>query len=113
MEGEHIAHGFEKSLKERIPDDLELVQSFVKVFRRAEGKLEKGTQVDFVRSKNVLELRINGMHMQSFPSERLASQFLDIYVGEKGHVNLNKSELFTKTLENFFRLKPITEMLSL
>jgi hypothetical protein len=116
VDGEHIAHGFEKTLKSRIlplmkdsREELEQLNRLKMAFNRI-GQIPKDAQVDLFRSETgVLSLIYNGTAIDHFDALLLGWACIDAFIGPNGHLsNQGKLEL-VNSAKAIYEVKPLAE----
>mmetsp|Transcript_722 Transcript_722/g.883 ORF Transcript_722/g.883 Transcript_722/m.883 type:complete len:391 (+) Transcript_722:333-1505(+) len=109
VKGDHVAHGFDRTLLWRIRKlqnnnksgpGKEALRHFT-AFLRKEKEWAKGTVVDILRLPHgYISVRVNGKEKLELRSEILSYALLDAYYGEKGHFSKAcKDDIVTRTRE--------------
>lgn len=116
VDGEHLANGFEKSLKPRIlanmkdsAEELEQLRRLRTLLNRLD-RIPKGTQFDLFRCETgVMLFARNGEVMDSFDSTLLSWAMVDTFLGMAGHLKDAGKKDMLSTAEQIYRVKPLTE----
>lgn len=109
VEGQHMAHGFDRTLLQRIrgaqgnakcgtgKTALRQLNSFIV----KQGKWTKGTTLEFVRLRDgIVDVRVDGRPHLALRSEALSWALFDAYMGPKGHMSTPaRMELINRTKE--------------
>lgn len=117
VDGEHLSHGFDKTLKNRLTKHITeenapvVWEQFGRFKHELEklDKLEKGTQLDFYRnSEGCLTMCRDGVALITFDCLLLGWGVVDAFLGKEGHLK-NKQPLL-ETIDLMLQVKPLTEM---
>lgn len=119
VDGEHVARGFEKTLRPRIvaqmqkrnkeEGELEQLQRLKMTFERF-GAIPKGTKFDFFRDEGgILTLACEGQVVDTFEAPLMGWALVDAFLGEKGHLNGKGREELAQSAALLKEIRPLSE----
>lgn len=117
VDGEHLAHGFDKTLKTRLskhltPENRDVVMEQFGRFKNELhklGKLNKGCQLDFYRNaQGCLVFCRDGVALSTFDCTLLGWGVVDAFVGKEGH--LTDKQPLLDAIQLMQQVRPLAEV---